>query len=35
MIARMDEFVALLDGAGVDTVYVSFPWYLAARVPRE
>jgi radical SAM protein with 4Fe4S-binding SPASM domain len=30
MVARMGEFVAFLDHAGVDTVYVSFPWYLAA-----
>lgn len=30
MVARMVEFVAFLDHAGVDTVYVSFPWYLAA-----
>ena len=31
MVARMYEFVALLDHAGVDTVYVSLPWYLAAE----
>jgi len=30
MIARTYEFVARLDEAGVDTVYVSLPWYLAA-----
>lgn len=30
MVARMHEFVAFLDRAGVDSVYVSFPWFLAA-----
>ncbi len=30
MVPRMHEFVAFLDDAGIDTVYVSFPWYLAA-----
>jgi Predicted Fe-S oxidoreductases len=29
MVARMFEFVAFLDRAGVDTIYVSYPWYLA------
>jgi radical SAM protein with 4Fe4S-binding SPASM domain len=29
MVPRMSDFVAFLDDAGVDTVYVSFPWYLA------
>lgn len=29
MVAQMFEFVAFLDHAGVDTVYVSYPWYLA------
>jgi radical SAM protein with 4Fe4S-binding SPASM domain len=30
MVARMFDFIAMLDRAGVDTVYVSFPWFLAA-----
>jgi radical SAM protein with 4Fe4S-binding SPASM domain len=30
MIARAFDFVAMLDAAGVDTVYASLPWYLAA-----
>jgi len=29
MVARMFEFVGFLDRAGVDTIYVSYPWYLA------
>jgi radical SAM protein with 4Fe4S-binding SPASM domain len=30
MVPRLHEFVAFLDGEGIDTVYVSLPWYLAA-----
>ena len=29
LVPRLFEFVAFLDGAGIDTVYVSLPWYLA------
>jgi radical SAM protein with 4Fe4S-binding SPASM domain len=31
MVGRMFDFVALLDATGIDTVYVSLPWYLAAE----
>ena len=31
MVPKMFDFVAFLEDAGVDTVYVSFPWYLAAE----
>jgi radical SAM protein with 4Fe4S-binding SPASM domain len=30
MVTRIFEFVSFLADAGVDTIYVSFPWYLAA-----
>jgi radical SAM protein with 4Fe4S-binding SPASM domain len=31
MVTRLFEFVSFLEDAGVDTIYVSFPWYLAAE----
>ena len=38
MLGRMFEFVEFLDSEGVDTVYVSFPWYIsdetAAKMDR-
>ncbi|HZQ60902.1 MAG TPA: radical SAM protein [Casimicrobiaceae bacterium] len=30
MVGGMFDFVTMLDAAGVDTLYVSLPWYLAA-----
>lgn len=30
MVPRLFDFVTFLDRAGIDTVYVSFPWFLAA-----
>ena len=31
MVKRMDEFVTWLEQEGVDTLYVSLPWYLAPQ----
>lgn len=35
MVKRLHAFVALLQDMGVDTVYLSFPWYLSDQTSRE
>ena len=35
MVSRMFEFVQFLEEKGVETVYVSFPWYISAEHPPK
>lgn len=35
MAERIHDFVAFLDGEGIDTLYVSYPWYIAPAAARR